>query len=86
VKPARNASQREAGGSVPKNQNVLCQGLTPFPLFYGMAQNIYEDRAQVLKSAFDLNPKRFKGNVPKPPILPKAAWINKPAADSVLYD
>jgi hypothetical protein len=36
--------------------------------------------------AFDLNPKRFKGYVPKPPALPKAAWINKPETDSVLYD
>jgi len=60
--------------------------MTPENVHYGMAQNIYEDRVEVLKSAFNLNPKRFKGNVPKPPILPKAAWINKPAADSVLYD
>ena len=60
--------------------------MTPENVHYGMAQNIYEDRVEVLKSAFDLNPKRFKGKVPKPPVLPKAAWINKPAANSVLYD
>ena len=51
-----------------------------------MAQNIYEDRVEVLKTAFDLNPKRFKGKFPKPPALPKAAWINKPETASVLYD
>ena len=60
--------------------------MTPENVHYGMAQQIYEDRVEVLKSAFDLNPKRFKGNVPKPPVLPKAAWINKPETDSVLYD
>jgi hypothetical protein len=50
-----------------------------------MAQNIYESRVEVLKSAFDLNSKRFKGKVPKPPALPKAAWINKPETGPVLY-
>ena len=60
--------------------------MTPENVHYGMAPKIYEDRANVLKTAFNLNPKRFKGNVPKPPVLPKAAWINKPETDSVLYD
>ena len=60
--------------------------MTPENVHYGMAQQIYEDRVEVLKSAFLLNPKRFKGNVPKPPVLPKTAWINKPETDSVLYD
>ena len=60
--------------------------MTPENVQYGMAQNIYEDRVEVLKTAFDLNPKRFKGKLPKPPVLPKAVWINKPETDSVLYD
>jgi len=60
--------------------------MTPANVHYGMAQNICESRVEVLKSAFDFNPKRFKGKVPKPPALPKAAWINKPETGSVLYD
>ena len=60
--------------------------MTPENVHYGMAHDVYEDRVQVLKAAFDLNPKRFKGKVPSPPALPKAAWINKPETGSVLYD
>jgi len=60
--------------------------MTPANVHYGTAQNICESRVEVLKSAFDFNPKRFKGKVPKPPALPKAAWINKPETGSVLYD
>jgi len=60
--------------------------MTPESVHYGNAQNIYENRVEVLKTAFDLSPKRFKGKVPKPPALPKAAWINKPEIGSVLYD
>jgi len=71
-------------GSI-QDSRAFCQRL-PENVHYGMAQQIYEDRVEVLKSAFLLNPKRFKGNVPKPPVLPKAAWINKPVTGSVLYD
>jgi len=60
--------------------------MTPENVHYGMAHNVYEKRVQVLKTAFELNPKRFKGKIPMPPALPKAAWINKPEIDSVLYD
>ena len=34
--------------------------------------------ATVLKNAFGKNPQRFRGKIPQPPALPKAAWINKP--------
>ena len=60
--------------------------MTPENVHYGMAQEVYANRVQVLKTAFGLNPNRFKGNIPRPPALPKAAWINKPQTDSVLYD
>jgi len=60
--------------------------MTPENVHYGMAQEVYANRVQVLETAFGLNPHRFKGNVPRPPALPKAAWINKPQTDSVLYD
>ena len=52
--------------------------VTPEQLHYGTAQKIYENRCNILKNAFYLNPIRFKGKIPKPPELPKAVWINKP--------
>lgn len=60
--------------------------MIPEAVHYGMAQKIYADRSDVLKAAFSVNPKRFKGNVPKPPPLPQAAWINKPKPEMALYD
>lgn len=52
--------------------------VTPEQLHYGIAQNVYDNRCKVLLGAFERSPLRFKGNVPKPHELPKAAWINKP--------
>ena len=52
--------------------------VTPEQLHYGFAEKIHEERLNVLKEAFELNPHRFKGRLPKPPSLPDAVWINKP--------
>lgn len=52
--------------------------MAPEHVHYGQAQHILEQRAVVLKSAFKDHEKRFKGKMPKPFPLPKAAWINKP--------
>lgn len=52
--------------------------VTPEQLHYGLAQKVYDHRCLILKKAFDKNSNRFKGKTPKPPALPKAAWINKP--------
>ncbi len=52
--------------------------LTPEDVHYGRAEQIIKERENVLRRAFDLNPNRFKGKMPKPMQLPKAAWINKP--------
>jgi putative transposase len=52
--------------------------MTPEQVHYGQAQQILEQRAVVLESAFKDHAKRFKGKMPKPFPLPKAAWINKP--------
>lgn len=57
--------------------------MTPQNVHYGLAEQINEVRSQVLKTAFLKHPKRFKGNVPKPFTLPKAAWINKPSTDDI---
>ena len=57
--------------------------MTPEQVHYGLAQKVYEGRCQVLLSAYEKTPERFKGKVPKPLALPEAAWINKPKSDSV---
>ena len=43
-----------------------------------MAQARCEQRAEVLKEAFEKNPQRFVRGLPQPAPLPTAAWINKP--------
>ena len=57
--------------------------VTPEQLHYGLAPHIVEHRQQVLKAAFEANPSRFKGKIPKPPALPTAAWINRPSSDTM---
>jgi putative transposase len=57
--------------------------VTPEQLHYGMAQEVYDKRCQVLLDAYEINPKRFKNRVPKPSDLPTEAWINKPKSDSL---
>jgi putative transposase len=52
--------------------------MTPEQVHYGLAQQIYEYRSDVLKSAFEKHPNRFKCKMPRPPEMPEAAWINKP--------
>ena len=54
--------------------------MTPEQVHYGLAQEVYKDRCQVLLERLRKNPQRFKGKQPKPHELPKAAWINKPRA------
>src|SRR5207253_11343619 len=44
----------------------------------GMAPARCEQRAEVLKDAFEQNPQRFVRGLPQPAPLPTAAWINKP--------
>ena len=39
------------------------------------------DRARVLAAAYAATPERFVRHPPRPPALPTAAWINKPAEE-----
>lgn len=55
--------------------------VTPEQLHYGIAHEVVEYRQSVLEAAFETNPNRFKGNTPRPPKLPVAAWINRPSSD-----
>jgi putative transposase len=52
--------------------------MTPQQVHYGLANQIYNDRSQVLQRAFEQQPNRFKGKRPVPPEIPKETWINKP--------
>ena len=54
--------------------------LTPADVHYGRAEQILAQRADVLRAAFEANPKRFKGRMPHPGRLPEAVWINPPKA------
>ena len=52
--------------------------LTPFAVHVGQAHEQREQRALVLRGAFEKNPGRFVRGVPQPPALPEQVWINKP--------
>jgi putative transposase len=52
--------------------------MSPEAVHYGHAEALFKKRAVTLDAAFLANPKRFKGNAPRPPELPTAAWINPP--------
>ncbi len=52
--------------------------LTPYDVHYGRAADIIKAREEVLLSAYEKHPERFKGKIPKPMTVPKEVWINKP--------
>jgi len=52
--------------------------LTPEVLHYGLAKDIRIARGEILRTAYELHPERFVKKVPVPPLIPEAAWINKP--------
>ena len=53
--------------------------MTPEMVHSGRAQEIYEQRNRVLRAAHKAHPERFVNQVPSPPPLPRAAWINRPS-------
>jgi len=57
--------------------------MTTEQVHYGMAQELMNYRSEILRAAFEENPRRFKGRIPKPPSLPNAVWINKPQSEPV---
>ncbi len=58
--------------------------LTPAMLHYGGAEKVIEDRAHVLRCAYEVHPERFVQGCPKPQTLPAAVWINPPTTTSEL--
>ncbi len=57
---------------------------TPASVHYGTANEIREQRAKVLDTAFAANPDRFRGRRPSPPKLPTVAWINDPSREALI--
>jgi len=56
---------------------------TPASVHDGTAAQIREQRAAVLTTAYDANPRRFGRRHPEPPKLPTIAWINEPEEEVV---
>lgn len=54
---------------------------TPADVHYGRAEAVREERQRVLAAAYQAHPERFVHGRPRPPKLPKAAWINPPRKD-----
>ena len=52
--------------------------LTPYEVHWGLAEKRRDQRAGVLQLAYERNQQRFVRGMPKPALLPTAAWINKP--------
>ena len=53
--------------------------MTPDAVHYGRAEQLHAARAVVLLQAYAAHPERFVNQLPIPPPLPTAAWINPPA-------
>lgn len=52
---------------------------TPEAVHYGLAAARQIVRAETLNVAYAAHPERFVRKAPTPPVIPIAAWINKPA-------
>lgn len=57
--------------------------MTPADVHHGRAPGVSAQRARVLDAAFQRHPERFVRKHPTPPALPKAVWINPPAAENL---
>ena len=55
--------------------------MTPAAVHYGRAKELHAERQRVLAAAYARHPERFVRRPPVPPILPTAAWINKPTTE-----
>ena len=51
---------------------------TPADVHFGRAPLIQLERARVLRMAYTAHPERFVRQLPLPPALPGATWINRP--------
>lgn len=51
---------------------------TPHAVHHGLATSERHQRALVLEAAYTAHPERFVRQLPVPPVLPTAVWINPP--------
>lgn len=56
--------------------------MTPQAVHLGLAHEVSRARAVVLQAAYQAHPERFVRKAPTPPVVPDAAWINKPTPPS----
>jgi putative transposase len=59
--------------------------MTPAAVHYGQADAARDQRARVLAAAYAATPERFVHGVPRPPELPTAVWINRPATEEAAH-
>jgi len=59
--------------------------MTPASVHHGQAKALHAERQRVLSAAYAATPERFVRRPPRPPALPTAAWINKPATEEVAH-
>lgn len=60
--------------------------LTPFDVHHYLAEERRAQRAAVLRAAYRATPERFVRQLPVPPALPTAAWINPPKLLTISED
>jgi putative transposase len=60
--------------------------MTPYALHHGLAPQITAARQNTLLGAYARHPERFVRQVPRPPIVPEAAWINPPQKTTTRQD
>jgi len=60
--------------------------MTPATVHFGLADQVTENRAQVLQAAYQRHPERYVKGLPQPPQLPQAVWINPPSPVLALSD
>lgn len=59
--------------------------IPPAALHFGHAHQIFERRQDTLDSAYHLHTERFINGKPRPPAIPTAVWINKPANQTTSF-
>jgi putative transposase len=59
--------------------------MTPATVHYGRAEAMHAVRSAVLDAAYQATPERFVRRAPTPPLVPAAAWINKPDSEEAAH-
>jgi putative transposase len=78
IEHARSVSREIIGWYNGEHRHAGLGLMTPEAVHYGRADELYAARALVLRQAYEAHPERFVNQIPIPPPLPAAAWINPP--------